>query len=389
MGFLHSRRTRFVSVIAVATILLAACGNGDDGVEPAADAPSCTLPKGEVTADNQCKFEGRTITVAASPGSLTDLYKQGLGQLFERTTGARINWVGQAPDAVLSQLIAAQGQSPPVDVDLDMYVPAVYSGEEAGVWETFDRSRVPNAEGLPPQAFAGEGRGAATWFNLTGICYNTDRFTSAGLPAPTWDSLTDPRVRSIGFPQPASTRWNLTMVSLAAYYKTGMDNPQPVIDKVKELGDRVTFYSATSEADQLVQSGDAWAVVHADGRCNGLTKSGAPAKLAPMNLNIDGTTYALMLSPTSPEIAKGTKNLDLAYALINTLLTEGALEPLITNLVYTPTVPAVLESLKGDATIGPFLQTDVSTLYSPDTATFREFMTKRQIWVDAWNRTFQ
>ncbi|BCB92063.1 hypothetical protein Psuf_093760 [Phytohabitans suffuscus] len=388
MGLAHSRGIRLVSVFAAATLVVAACSTGDEA-EGTADSPSCTLPKGEVTADNQCKFAGRTITVAASPGSLTDLYKQGLGQLFEQTTGGRINWVGQAPDAVLTQLIAGQGQAPTVDVDLDMYVPAVYQGEEAGVWETFDRSRVPNAQDLPPQAFAGEGRGPATWFNLTGVCYNTDRFTSAGLAAPTWDSLFDPKVRSIGFPQPTSTRWNLTMVSLAAYYGAGLDDPKPVIDKLKQLGDRLTFYSATSEADQLVQSGDAWAVIHADGRCNGLTKSGAPVKLAPMNLNIEGRTYALMLSPTSPEIAKGTKNLDMAYALVNTLLTESALTPLITTLVYTPTVPAVLEALKDDTAVGPFLQTDVSALYSPDTATFREFMTKRQTWVDAWNRAFQ
>lgn len=110
---------RLGTAVLVAAVLASACGGGGD--EPAGSGAPCTLPNGPITEANNCKFPGQEITVSATPGGLLDGYKAAFGPLFEKTTGARINWVAQGPDVSVTKILAAAGGTPPVDVVLDAW----------------------------------------------------------------------------------------------------------------------------------------------------------------------------------------------------------------------------------------------------------------------------
>ncbi|BCB92056.1 extracellular solute-binding protein [Phytohabitans suffuscus] len=385
----RTRRHHIVSAVSTAALLLALAACGGDGDAGADQASSCALPSGAVTAENNCKFDGETITVSVTPGGLADGARAGLGQLFESTTGAKIEWVEQGPDEILTQLLAARGGTPPVDVVLDMYVPTLYNAARDEVFAKVDRSRIPNVGDVTPSAYAVPDLGPAGYVWVVGACVNESRLGELGVAGLNrFEDWFDPRLGAVAFPQPTNSRWNLTMSALAAHYGAPLDNPSIVIDQLKKLPG-LKLYGATSEADDMVQSGEVSAAISSDGRCNGLAKSGAPVRFAPLNLSAGSATYTYIQAATGPQIVAGTKKTAMAEALINTLFSPDgkAMLPLTTKLIYSPTKPSIATAMKQDPAVAQYVLTDFTTLYS-DPDFVAQFMRQRQVWVDAWNRAF-
>ncbi|MDQ7909930.1 extracellular solute-binding protein [Phytohabitans sp. ZYX-F-186] len=377
---------RLGTALLAAAVLASACGGGGD--DPAGDGGAgapCALPSGPVTEANNCKYPGQEITVSATPGGLLDGYKAAFGPLFEKTTGARINWVAQGPDVSVTKILAAAGGTPPVDVVLDSFPPVLTSAVENGAFQKIDPASVPNYAEVPPNAFAIEGYGAATWFYRIGQCYDAKK--AAALPGGAPKTL-DPWFDSdlgVGFPTPENTRWDLTVGTLAKNFGVGFDEPQKAVDRIRQIRG-LKLYAASSESDQMLLNGDVGTVVTSDGRCAAMKENGADVAFGSLGLSIDGKSYDYIQSLTGPQIATGSKKVELAKALINTLFTAEALKPLITSLIYDPTQPSVQQIVKNDPKLAPYAWTDFDVLYAN---TFVDLERNRAAWVDAWRRTFQ
>jgi putative spermidine/putrescine transport system substrate-binding protein len=348
----------------------------------------CVLPAEPITAANQCKFPGETLKVSTTGASAAQFLRDAVGKEFESTTGAKIEWVETGPLPMLSQLVAAKaaGGDPPVDVVIDMYAPTIFDADAAGVFQKITWSDLPNLADISKDAYVIDGYGPASYYTTFSICVNTDKFKEANLPIPTsGDDLSNPAIKTIAFPQPESPRWDQVVAGLATFYGASMDDPDPIIQKIAAFGDRLLFYSAASDSDQMIQSGDAWALITSEGRCFGLAKQGKPVQVVGLGLKGGGKTYDVIGSWVGPQIVTGTKKVDLAKTFINTLFTKNGFYPFTSKLLFAPTKPSVIAAMVADPTTADFVRTTFDDVLRPD---YKEYIENREKWINAWNSEF-
>ena len=133
-----------------------------------------------------------TLRVATWGGTWMQLLQQYVEPALH-AHGTEVSYVLGQPDDNLAKLIAARGQTPPIDL-------IEYSENDrssmlgAGVLAPIDYAHVPNAHGV--QADWRLPDMVANSSTLDGIVYNADRFKEAGLAPPrTYADLADPQLR--------------------------------------------------------------------------------------------------------------------------------------------------------------------------------------------------
>lgn len=380
MGSIKRRKW---GIAVVVVMLLAACGGAGGTPTQTSDAdPTDQTPESPATQDpGEQSFEGQTLRVGMFSEQGADWFMEGFGDEFEADTGAEIEWVVASTDVNVTRILAAP-EAPDIDVMM-VSNHDVWPLDDAGLVVPVDYGRLENANNVDEGAQLETGPGI--WYFDLGICYNTDKYAENNLDAPTGvESLFDPGLAGrVALPDSASGFFNTMVQPLAEHMGLPTDDPDPFIERMSEL-EPGGFFNANADATELFQSEEVWAGIFS-GRCLSWKEEGLPFELAPVNLEIDGTTYPYFGYIFGVSLIEGG-NTDLGYVFMDYAISDDGILPYEREVTFTPTIQPVMEVLLDDPAKAAIIHEDPSTIYLPD---YADFWRTKADWVNAWNRLFR
>ena len=308
------------------------------GVAAGATMAGLSLPSASFAGG---KFAGRTLVFAGWGGAYQEAEKAGYCDPFSEKTGATVVQDGPV-DYAKVRLMAESGK---VDWDVvDVEGLFLYSAEK-GVLEAIDKSIVDTSR-IDPKFVHENGIGCIVWSWTLG--YNKSTYSEDSRPR-SWADFFDTKK----FPGRRSMPANLTSQLEIALLADGVDPaklyPLDVERALKKLGtikDDLVFWATNSQSQQLLTDGEVGLGVINNGRIYDAVQKGANLGIE-WNQNLMAVDYLI--------VPKGTKNLDMAMALIAEM-TEPKNQALVANkMALSPTNPAAFKFI--DSAVAPWLPT--------------------------------
>ncbi len=333
-------------------------------------------------------FEGQALRVAIWGGNTGKNLRGSVGGPFEQRTGARTEWSEGDPLHFIAQMIAAKGGTPPHDVfPLESLLePQAIS---QGVVVKPDRTKLPNADLLAPEAVSPGGYGPAWGSFRLGIAYLPEKLKAAGIPAPTDLSiLYDPRLAGrVSIPDVSQSNWPHFMPALAAFHGLPLDNPAPVLGKLAGIKG-VSFSTSSSDLETRMTSGEIWVAVWIDGRVNALKTKGVNVELAPFGIaDPKGGKFDYSVGLLLFEIGNPAKKA-LAEAYLNELLSTPVQTQIALATGYTPSNREAHAIVRKDAKMGSFFASEpgIGHGFVPDFVAWQKVQSR---WIDAWGKAMR
>ena len=346
-------------------------------------AAAVVLALGAGSATAAGKFEGVTLTVGTFGGSWKDRLCSVFCPKFE-AEGGKVEWVLGNPKLLLSKMVAARGQEPPMDViEIVDTTPGTMQG---GFVQKYDPANVPNVKNLSP-AFYNEYR-VANWITEEGFLFDIEKFEELGLPRPTrYKDLLHPKLSGrVAFPDIDVNAVYGGIVGFAAEAGGDEHNIDPGLDLIKKLNVH-SFWKSGTTVTQLHKAGDVYATI-------------AHAGWA-VRLNDGGVKVGMVHPPVKDKkgyagigyagVTAGSKNKEAAEFYLNVLISDEMQELLHVKNGIVPPNKNIQEKysdpakLKLDATGTPFLMmkpSEIDNLYQLDWSAFDV-----KGWTRKWNRT--
>ena len=345
---------------------LAACGSDEPGSRAAGDKP----------------FAGQTLIVGGPASDFIEIESELVDPVFERETGAEIQWVPSDEATSLAKLLASRGGKPPYDV---VYLGTVTqrAAAEAGVIQELDYpSLLTNADEYPDIAYSNPGYAPAYTYARVGICVNKEKYDEAGIQLPTdYRGWFDPAVKGhVLFPAAGHAVWTAIIPAYASTIGASIDDPQPVVDELATI-DPQALFTSSGDAQQALASGDAWMVAaFNEGRC----RDAAPGmEFLPLHLTVDGTEYPYLALADSYDVVTGTDKQELAIKFIDISNEYSAIaDAQITGWIpmRQDVVPKAIERFPEAKEI--IEQSDPGTFYI---SAYPDFQENLQEWTKAFN----
>lgn len=336
-------------------------------------------------------FKGMTLTVLGVNSDLNALYMSTYGKAFEQETGAKLVIVTGSSSDNLSKALVAKGRTPSFQV-LALENPTQAQAILAGAIQKQDYTQMPHTKDLAPGAVPTAGYGPAYDFFRFGTCVNTAQYSAHHVALPTGiDGWFDPAIVGHAIlPSPSNFWWTTGMQALADHFNVSLDNPAPLFDKLKAMKP-ISLYTASGQAQAMLQSGAAWMAPTSDGRCFALKSAGQPVDFIPLNLTIDGKHYPWVVGVDTWEIPTGLKGkpLALAYKFIDMSLDVPSALAAVKKFGFEPTTveglkqAIALPEAKKVNMYGPNFSFD--QMYTPNPQKLLPVMSK---WIALWNETF-
>jgi putative spermidine/putrescine transport system substrate-binding protein len=332
----------------------------------------CTDLRAEDSADV-------TIKVGNYGGVFTAIQRKYGGDLFTRTTGAKVQYIDANPADHLAKMIASRGQEAPYDVvylDTDIQAQAI----KAGVLEKFDPSLVPNINFVYDEAKNKEGYGPGMMIYTIGIAYNVQKFKEAGIPAPTsWGDLWDPRLAGkVMIPDLSAVQGRMFLVAAARLAGGNEHSLDKGIDKIATLKIH-SIYTSTVQAEALFPTGDIWAAPLANGRAWGMIDKGLPIAFV---LPKEGGLVGMGML----DVVKGSKHPKEGFAYINAVLDPLPQLGQAYEIPYGPTNKLLSPVLANYPALSKKFTASLADLkqqYVPDWSAYYEDLDQV---LDLWNR---
>ena len=336
-------------------------------------------------------FKGMTLTVLGVNSDLNALYMSTYGKAFEAATGAKLVIVTGSSADNLSKALVAKGRTPTFQV-LALENPTQAQAILAGAIQKQDYTQMPHTKDLARGAIPSPGYGPAYDFFRFGTCVNTAQYAAHHVALPTGiDGWFDPAI--IGhaiLPSPSNFWWTTGMQALADNFNVSLDNPAPLFDKLKAMKP-MNLYTASGQAQAMIQSGSAWMAPMSDGRCFALKSAGQPVDFVPLNIKIKGKQYPWVVGVDTWEIPTGLtgKNLAMAYKFIDMSLDVPSALAAVKKFGFEPTT---VEGLKEAMALPEAKKVDMyganfsfDQMYTPDPGKLLPVLSK---WIALWNETF-
>lgn len=291
-----------VAGVAVAALVLPGCsGGGDPGPDDGGDS-----------------FEGETLRVTAFAGAWQDAFAEAFATPFEEKTGAKVEITTGADADWFTQLRAAGGSNPPLD--MSAFTPqTVLQASRADLLEVIDTDKLDAIDDMSTFLMkTGQVEGVQYGVPLTngnlGLGYRPDL-----VPAPPtdWSDMWDEKYCGHIAISPITYAAGLQLLAGLVHADGGeLANPDDVeaaFAKLEELAPCVSSFPAdAASVTSALQNGDAWIAPFYDARVFTMQAAGDPVDFAyPESGAVSG--------PTVYTIAAGNQNEDLAYAFLNTL----------------------------------------------------------------------
>lgn len=277
-----------------------------------------------------------------------------------------------------SERLTKLKNDPNTDVDV-IYLAQQYAQEgfDAGLFEKFDYSRVPNAEFMLEKAnFLREsGQGPATTMNRLGIIYNPDKVGEITSFADLWK----PEMKdSVAIPD-ISTTFGPAVVSIAATYAGtpfAEDKGEAAFGALEELKPNIVkTYAKSSDLKNMFASGEIGAAMAAEFAYNTMGDD------SNSNLKFIDPTEGSYLNFNTINIVKNTDQADLAYEFVNHVLSKESQLSAAINVPESPVNTQV--ELPED------VAKKLTTIEIADKSNVLDFTvinTQLSDWVNNWNR---
>ena len=274
-------------------------------------------------------FEGVTLTVGTFGGVWRDIFQRNVGVEVEKR-GGKVQYVPGNPRDILAKLIAARGQTPPIDVmEID---DSTWSDIKArGFVEKLDPRKIPNLAKLDPSLY--DEFKVAHWITEEGIIFNEAKFKEQGIPTPTkCADLLHPKLKGkVSFPNIMVNQAINGLTCFSAEKGGDESDIDGGLELVRQLDVRA-YWNSPTEYMQLMKAGDIWAVFAHAGHAVRLNKAGVPVTM----LHPPVKDKVGMFAKGYLGIAKGSKAVDAAHFFINGIVGEAAQTEI---LVVTGIVP--------------------------------------------------
>lgn len=264
----------------------------------------------------------------------------------------------------------------PVDI-IELSQSAAANGYEAGLFETLDYSKIPNAESLIPSAAAmtETGHGPAYTVNSIGIIYDKE---AVGFEITEFADLWRPELAGkISIPEITST-FGPAMVYMASDYKgvdVTTDEGVAAFEALTELKPNIVkTYSKSSDLANMFASGEIQVAIVGDFAVPTI-QSAAP------NVTFISPASGTYANFNTVDINKNSDEKDLAYEYINWRLGEELQTKTAKTLNEAPTNAKVelSEEVATNKTYGEVAAKAKAIDYS----FVNPILTK---WIDQWNR---
>jgi putative spermidine/putrescine transport system substrate-binding protein len=300
-----------------------------------------------------------------------DLMRKDLYAPFEAKCNCKIVVdAGNAADR-LAKLEARKGNP-----EADIAVLADFTALEAArkdLIEPIDTSKLSNFNKLYDFAKdpIGKNYGVGYTFYATSIIYRKDK-----IDVTSWADLWSPKLKNrLALPNITTTQAPLLLFMVEQALNGKTPDFAASIDKIGSIkGDVVTFYERAAQLTQLFQQDEIYATV--TGRYNWplITKLNMPIAWATPKEGLTGGLNVLT-------VVKGSKNKELAYALINEWLSTDAQTRIANDLVDSPAnrevklAPEIADQLSYGEDVAKSLK-----VIPPE-----QVLANRDAWIAGWN----
>lgn len=286
---MYSSRIRTVAkvagVVALSALVLTGCRGG--------------------TAEEGAGTRGASLSVNSFGGVWQEGLQKEVVTPFEEASGIS---VGLTTALGAEALTLMRGDSAVFDMAY-MDLAIVEQAKDAGLLQTLDLDKVPNAKDLYPLAVDDDGYWVAYITSMTGIAYNTEAVDTA--PTSWKDLWSDEYAGHVAISNVSGTVGHQFLVQAAKMNGGDENNIDPGFTAIEELMPNVvSIYNTPDEMSRLLTSGEAWIGPWYADRTGALKASGAPVAF------VEPEEGAIAVISTMV-IPKDAANVDGAYEYMN------------------------------------------------------------------------
>jgi putative spermidine/putrescine transport system substrate-binding protein len=312
----------------------------------------------------QKKFAGRRITYASYGGAYQDGQKKAYCDGFAEATGVVIDQDGPMDNAKFRLMV---GSGRVVWDVVDVSASFLYGSAAGNFFEKLDYSAIDKSR-IDPRYVTEHAVGDIVY--STNLGFNTASLPAGRQPrswADMWDLKAFPGKRMLNANAAGSLEAALLADGVAPKDLYPLDVAR-ALKKLDQIKDQLLWWETNSQSQQLLVSGAAVMGMINNGRVYDSVQKGAPLALS-WDLALQSADYLV--------IPRGSKNVDVATALID-YVTRPEPQALFANLmVFSPTNPAAFKLI--DPKLAPWLATN------PDYAE-RSVLTNNDYWRDNLDR---
>ncbi|AHF76660.1 Extracellular solute-binding protein family 1 [Sodalis praecaptivus] len=306
-----------------------------------------------ITAFTVFSADACELRVTTWGGNYQATYES-VAKKFEKEYQCDIQWVvGSSPDHLIK---ARLGQ---VDVVTNTLLNSI-AGEKEGLWLPLDKAAIPNMANLYDNAIYSPYTVYANVGDYV-LAYNKDKISQA----PTsWNALWDKQYRDHVVIYGLDNIPTLSLTVMEAEQHGGsIDNINPGLKRMAELlksGNLIGALDVESQMVSLFQTGDAWLGMMATGRMKELYEKGVT------NIAFTRPSEGTFPLITTVNITKYAKDVKMAQAFVNYILSPDVQLAFATRNLYAPTVKNV--TIPADFKYANLLVKDdaFKRLYLPD-----------------------
>ncbi len=312
----------------------------------------------------QKKFAGRRITYASYGGAYQDGQKKSYCDGFAEETGVTIDQDGPMDNAKF-RLMVSSGRV--VWDVVDVSASFLYGSAAGNFFEKLDYTKIDKSR-IDPRYVTEHGVGDIVYSNNLG--YSKAAFPGDKTPrnwADMWDLKTFPGKRMLNANAGGSVEAALLADGVAPKDLYPLDIPR-ALKKLDQIKDHLLWWETNSQSQQLLVSGAAVMGMINNGRVYDSVQKGAPLALS-WDLALQSADYLV--------IPRGSKNVDVATALID-YVTRPEPQAMFANImVFSPTNPAAFKLI--DPKLAAWLATNPA--YAE-----RSVVTNNEYWRDNLDR---
>ena len=309
-------------------------------------------------------FSGRKLISSGFGGSTMDIIQAASFAPFDKANGVASTQVPMQSAAALARMKAEAGNP-----QIDMYQ---FSGGQETYAKEQGLSQSLNGVSRLAKVPAGLKDPDGHWVSWAviaeGILYRKDKIAN---PPKSYKDLLNPEYKGhVAFPAITNGYGVDLLVMLARAFGGGENNIEPGFDALKKIKGE-TIFKAASDLPTLFGQGDIWIMPYDSGNAFKVQQSGLPVAFATPQEGSPAVNITAC-------VAKGSKNADVANALIDYMLSPAAQIEIARKMRWAPSNPDT--KLPADL-VGEMPSVDKLTQL--DRA---KINTQRTVWIERWNR---
>lgn len=334
----------------------------------------CALMAGECTAFGN-KPDPDALVISTFPFGVEQM-QESIFDPFTEETGIEIEVATGSNSERISQLELSRGQGPGVDVMMISDFYAAY-GQERGLFQHVDPSKVPALEDIADFAKEDAYEGPAYSYQPNGVMYRTDELTRE--QASEWSLFDDPDYEGrLALPDISVTAGQLAISGVAESLGDGPYDVDTAFETMHDWAPGILqFYSSTTEVTNLLTQGEIAAADSISGFATDLIDAGEPVAWT------TPTTGAFMATNRAM-IPRGAAHSDEAHDFINYLLGNDAQSASADSIGDLPVNPDAIIPEKIRKTVGDVADDPVRAGFS--TLDPRKLVPTRDQWIDRFAR---